>query len=1193
MLGGIGAGFAHPARAATVPVSVSITSAPNPVAPGSALAYAITIANTGGAAASGLSLSDIVPLALGNGATSLFYNTNLGSCSDTTASSTTRQVTCTAASLPAGAVWSVSINGLNTATAGSAPLADTATVTGSESGVPFSQSASTQTPVDGTTLAGLAQTTLLSGLKNPTLIRFAPDGDAYIGEQGGTILIYRQGKLLATPVISIPNVQGTIECGLLGLAFDPNFSTTTPGNGYIYVSYRINVTNSQNVTQPFAQLSRFTVVNDVANPSSEKVFYRGNQAQNGHHPGNDLKLGPDGKLWWSVGDNDPNITNAQALGNIYGKILRFNLDGSVPSDNPFLNVAGAVPYIYADGVRNPFRFTFLPNGEPMMENTGSTYINDAWEDLYLIQPGENFGWPYYSGYCGSCGYANPTFEYGHEPWDGAASAIAAYSAPSAGPGFPQPLATNVVYVGDYDRGDIEAVQFDPTYHTPMSDTIVDTGAGSIADLEEGPDGNLYFVSIFQGTMSEISAPGPFPPIAAGTATPETANPLNVDFSSAGSSDPYGAPLSFSWNFGDGSPASTAADPTHMYTLPGSYTATLTVSDPTHSSSTNIAVIAGTPPPMVTINAPSTYNAGQTINFSGTAVDSVDGVMPGYDYTWKVDFISNGVVEPSWYGEVAYPFYGPMTGSTSGSVTIPVDPYQTPNTYYRISLTATDSLGLSTTATQNVTPNLTTLSVSANVAGAGFYVDGLWQTQPYSASDVVGAQHALLGMPSAQVISATRYRFGGWADGSALTDTVTTPSGGGSYTADYDPVTAGVPSPWQSTDVGAPVTPGGADYSSASQSFYLDGAGTDVYPPNVQFHYVYQTLTGDGTIVARVRYQSNSSPWAKAGVMVMQSPPSSTAPFVDAFVTPDVSPATPNINGVGCVPGDGCMAPLPAITPAMGNGARMQTSSTYSATPASYPANFSAPNKWVKLVKSGSTFTSFISSDGVNWTQMGAATVSMTGPVTFGLFDTGHDSGQLSTVAFDNVQVTPANTGPPPPGVPPPWADTDVGNPALAGSASYANGVFTLNGGGADIWGSSDQFNYVYQPDSGNATLIARITSQSNTSSNAKAGIMFKQSTTAGSDYMLIAEGPGYTKVQWDFNGSSQTTTLTMPNAWMKLVRVGSAVTAYISSDGVNWTTVLHKTLPLTGSATAGLYVCSHNAKALGTATFDNVSFTSP
>ncbi|MBV8446239.1 MAG: DUF1349 domain-containing protein, partial [Candidatus Dormibacteraeota bacterium] len=85
----------------------------------------------------------------------------------------------------------------------------------------------------------------------------------------------------------------------------------------------------------------------------------------------------------------------------------------------------------------------------------------------------------------------------------------------------------------------------------------------------------------------------------------------------------------------------------------------------------------------------------------------------------------------------------------------------------------------------------------------------------------------------------------------------------------------------------------------------------------------------------------------------------------------------------------------------------------------------------------------------------------------------------------------------------------------------------------------------------------------------------------------------YTKVQWDFNGSSQTTTLTMPNAWMKLVRVGSAVTAYISSDGVNWTTVLHKTLPLTGSATAGLYVCSHNAKALGTATFDNVSFTSP
>ena len=62
--------------------------------------------------------------------------------------------------------------------------------------------------------------------------------------------------------------------------------------------------------------------------------------------------------------------------------------------------------------------------------------------------------------------------------------------------------------------DIEAVTFDPTYTAELSDTVFDTNAGTIADLVEGPDGNLYFVSIFEGTVSEITAPGPFTPAAA-------------------------------------------------------------------------------------------------------------------------------------------------------------------------------------------------------------------------------------------------------------------------------------------------------------------------------------------------------------------------------------------------------------------------------------------------------------------------------------------------------------------------------------------------------------------------------------------------------------------------------------------------------------------------------------------------------
>jgi hypothetical protein len=177
-------------------------------------------------------------------------------------------------------------------------------------------------------------------------------------------------------------------------------------------------------------------------------------------------------------------------------------------------------------------------------------------------------------------------------------------------------------------------------------------------------------------------------------------------------------------------------------------------------------------------------------------------------------------------------------------------------------------------------------------------------------------------------------------------------------------------------------------------------------------------------------------------------------------------------------------------------------------------------------------------------------------------------------------------------VPAPWVDTDVGAPAISGSASYANGVYTVNGAGIDIYGANDQFHYVYQPVNGNGTLIARVTSQTNTSANAKAGIIFKQSTTAGSPYILIAAAPGGAiKVQYNFNSSVGGGTYPFPNAWMKLTRAGNTFTAYVSADGITWTEVLSKTLAINTSATAGLFVNSHNATTLGTATIDNVSFT--
>jgi regulation of enolase protein 1 (concanavalin A-like superfamily) len=271
---------------------------------------------------------------------------------------------------------------------------------------------------------------------------------------------------------------------------------------------------------------------------------------------------------------------------------------------------------------------------------------------------------------------------------------------------------------------------------------------------------------------------------------------------------------------------------------------------------------------------------------------------------------------------------------------------------------------------------------------------------------------------------------------------------------------------------------------------------------------------------------------------------------------------------------------------------MQYTSTGSITPGGYPAGFASPNKWLKLQKAGNAFTSWMSADGQTWTKIGSVTQTMTGPVTIGLFDTSHNIGQFSTAAFDNVQVTPAGSSGG--ALPAPWTDSDVGSPSPAGSAQYNNGTFAVDGSGADIWGTSDQFNYVNQPATTSGTITARVTSQTNTSSNAKAGLMFKQSTAAGSPYFMISTGPtGAIKAQYNFNTSVGGGTYAFPNVWMKLSWSAGVFTAYVSADGTNWTTVLSKALAITSPATVGLFECSHKAGALGTATFDNVSYVSP
>ena len=176
---------------------------------------------------------------------------------------------------------------------------------------------------------------------------------------------------------------------------------------------------------------------------------------------------------------------------------------------------------------------------------------------------------------------------------------------------------------------------------------------------------------------------------------------------------------------------------------------------------------------------------------------------------------------------------------------------------------------------------------------------------------------------------------------------------------------------------------------------------------------------------------------------------------------------------------------------------------------------------------------------------------------------------------------------------------DVGSPALHGSSAYASGVYTVTGAGYDIWSINDQFQYDQTSITGNQTIVARVVTQQNTDSWAKAGVMMRSSTAANAIFADVVITPGNgVSFQWRSATGGYAADVAIAGVaaprFVKLVRSANVFTAFYSSDGIHWVQIgTAQTIAMPTTATAGLAVTSHNASKLSTATFDNVSLTSP
>ncbi len=177
-----------------------------------------------------------------------------------------------------------------------------------------------------------------------------------------------------------------------------------------------------------------------------------------------------------------------------------------------------------------------------------------------------------------------------------------------------------------------------------------------------------------------------------------------------------------------------------------------------------------------------------------------------------------------------------------------------------------------------------------------------------------------------------------------------------------------------------------------------------------------------------------------------------------------------------------------------------------------------------------------------------------------------------------------------------WISEDIGSVGQAGNATFdpQTGEFTVNGSGADIWGTADAFHYVDQVLSGDGQIVARVTSVENTNGWAKAGVMIRETTDADSKHAMIAVTPSHGiafQRRTATAGSSSNTGnsgFTAPY-WVKLVRSGSTITGYRSADGQNWVMVGSDTISMANDVLCGLAVTAHNNSTLNTSVFDHVS----
>lgn len=330
--------------------------------------------------------------------------------------------------------------------------------------------------------------TVADGLVQPWSIAFLPGGDALITERPGRLRILRQGKLLPQPVDGVPKVFHSSQGGLLEVVPHPNFAATR----LIYLSFsKPGATDAKATTTLIRGRFDGTALTGV-----EQLFEAVSEGRN--HFGGKIAFDRNGYLFLTLGDRQVppegklEAHPAQDLSNHHGKMIRLHDDGRVPSDNPFVNRAGARSEIWSYGHRNV-------QGIAVHPQTGEIWTNEhgpqGGDELNLVQPGKNYGWPvigfgvsYTTGLAIHTGTHREGMEQPAQVWVPSIGISGAMF--YTGDRFPQWRGS--LFVGGMARQQLVRLTLDG--RRVVSEEGLVPQMGRIRDIRQGPDGDIYLVT---------------------------------------------------------------------------------------------------------------------------------------------------------------------------------------------------------------------------------------------------------------------------------------------------------------------------------------------------------------------------------------------------------------------------------------------------------------------------------------------------------------------------------------------------------------------------------------------------------------------------------------------------------------------------------------------------------------------------